>query len=164
MERDEYATLFGPTKGDRFRLADTSLICEVEEDVLTYGDEGTFGGGKSIRDGMGQTPGLRNDEGCLDLVITNVVVMDPHPRDPESGHRREGRAHRRYQEGRQPVRNGQRVAEAGGGAGTEVIAGVGRIAAPGAVDTHIHYLCPQQIPEALSNGTTTLIGGGTGPA
>src|SRR5262245_12206092 len=77
ISRREYAALFGPTKGDRFRLADTSLVCQVEQDLLTHGDEVVFGGGKTIRDGMGQTPGLRNDQGCLDLVITNVVVMDP---------------------------------------------------------------------------------------
>lgn len=77
LSRRDYAALYGPAKGDRFRLADTSLICEVERDLLTYGDEVVFGGGKTIRGGMGQAPGLRNDQGCLDLVITNVVVMDP---------------------------------------------------------------------------------------
>jgi urease subunit alpha len=164
MERDEYAALFGPTKGDRFRLADTSLICEVEEDVLTYGDEGTFGGGKSIRDGMGQTPGLRNDEGCLDLVITNVVVMDPilGILKADIGVK-DGRIAGVGKAGNPYVMDNVSPSLVVG-AGTEVIAGVGRIATPGAVDTHIHYICPQQIPEALSNGTTTLIGGGTGPA
>lgn len=163
LSRRDYAALYGPAKGDRFRLADTSLICEVERDLLTYGDEVVFGGGKTIRDGMGQAPGLRNDQGCLDLVITNVVVMDPIIGIVKADI---------------GVRNGliAGIGKAGNpyvmdgvspdliiGAGTDAIAGEGLIATPGGIDSHIHMVCPQQVYEALSNGITTMIGGGTGP-
>ncbi|HZU06829.1 MAG TPA: urease subunit alpha, partial [Chloroflexota bacterium] len=164
LSRKQYTDLYGPTVGDRFRLADTDLICEIERDLLTYGDEIVFGGGKTIRDGMGQCPGVTNAEGALDLVITNVIIMDPvlGILKADIG-----------------IRNGRiaGIGKAGNpylmdnvdpnlvvGPGTEVIAGEHLIATPGGIDTHIHMICPQQVYEALSNGITTFIGGGTGPA
>jgi urease subunit alpha len=164
IDRARYVRLYGPTTGDRIRLADTDLIAEVESDCAVYGDEVVFGGGKSIRDGMGQMPSITNAGGALDLVITNVIVMDP-----VLG----------IVKGDIGVRGGRIVAigKAGNpetmdgvhpalviGAGTEVIAGEHLIATPGAIDTHIHMIAPQQVWHALSNGITTLIGGGTGPA
>lgn len=163
LSRRDYAALFGPTKGDRFRLADTSLVCEVERDLLTYGDEVVFGGGKTIRDGMGQTPGLRNDQGCLDLVITNVVVMDPIIGVVKADLGvRGGLVAGIGKAGNPYVMDGVSPSLIVG-AGTDVIAGEGLIATPGGIDSHIHMICPQQAYEALSNGVTTMIGGGTGP-
>jgi urease subunit alpha len=163
-----YADLYGPTTGDRVRLADTSLVLEVERDFTVYGDEVTFGGGKTIRDGMGQSSGaLRQSSptlhGVLDLVITNALVVD----------------HWGIVKGDIGVRDGRivKVGKAGNpdtmagvdpelviGASTEVIAGENLIVTAGAVDSHIHFISPNQVYEALSNGTTTMIGGGTGPA
>jgi urease subunit alpha len=164
VSRQTYASLYGPTAGDRFRLADTSLIAEVEESLVTPGEEAVYGGGKVIRDGMGQVPGRRNADGVLDLVITSVIVMDPvlGILKADIGIRGGlivgiGQAGNPYvQDGVDPTL----VI----GAGTEVISGEGLVATAGAIDTHAHFLTPEQVPHALSNGITTLIGGGTGPA
>src|SRR5712691_10554317 len=165
LTRRTYADLYGPTTGDRVRLADTELIVEVEKDFTVYGDEITFGGGKVIRDGMGQssTATREAEPGALDLVITNALIVD----------------HWGIVKGDIGIRDGRivKVGKAGNpdtmagvdpelvvGAATEVIAGEGKIVTAGAIDSHIHFISPQQIYEALSNGTTTMIGGGTGPA
>ncbi len=164
LSRRDYAALYGPTKGDRVRLADTSLEIEIEEDLLTHGDEVVFGGGKTIRDGMGQMPGLRNDQGVLDLVITNVVVMDPVVGIIKADIGvRNGRIAGIGKAGNPLVMDGVHP-DLIVGAGTEAIAGEGLIATAGGIDSHIHMICPQQAYDALSNGVTTMIGGGTGPA
>jgi urease subunit alpha len=137
---------------------------EVEEDLLTYGEEVVFGGGKTIRDGMGQTPGHRNDQGALDLVITNAVILDPVLGIVKADIGvKDGRIAGIGKAGNPYTMDGVR-ANMIVGAGTEVIAGEGMIATAGGLDTHIHMICPQQAYEALSNGITTMIGGGTGPA
>jgi urease subunit alpha len=165
IPRRTYADLYGPTKGDRIRLADTDLIIEIEKDFTHYGDEITFGGGKVIRDGMGQSStALRETRsGALDLVITNAVILD----------------HWGIVKGDIGIKNGRivKVGKAGNpdtmdgvdpelvvGAATEVIAGEHLIVTAGGVDSHIHFISPQQVYAALSNGITTMIGGGTGPA
>jgi urease subunit alpha len=164
IDRDRYVRLYGPTTGDRVRLADTALVAEVEADLGTPGDEVVFGGGKSIRDGMGQMPGITNAAGALDLVITNAIVMDPVLGIVKGDVGvKAGRIVAVGKAGNPEVMDGvhpQLVI----GAGTEVIAGEHLIATPGAVDTHIHMISPQQVWHALSNGITTMIGGGTGPA
>ena len=165
IPRRTYADLYGPTTGDRVRLADSELIIEVEKDFTVYGDEITFGGGKVIRDGMGQSSGATREgrRGALDLVITNALVLD----------------HWGIVKGDIGVKDGRivKVGKAGNpdtmegvdpdlvvGAATEVIAGENLIVTAGAIDSHIHFISPQQVYEALSNGITTMIGGGTGPA
>ena len=164
LSRREYAALYGPTKGDRVRLADTSLEIEIESDLTTPGDEVVFGGGKTIRDGMGQMAGRRNDEGALDLVITNVVVVDPILGIVKADLGvKDGRIAGIGKAGNPDVMDGVHP-DLVIGAGTEAIAGEGLIATAGGIDTHIHMICPQQVYDALSNGITTMIGGGTGPA
>jgi len=177
LSRRQYDEMFGPTVGDRVRLADTDLFVEVERDLVAaagYGNEIKFGGGKVIRDGMGQSPTARDAE-CLDLVITNALILDArlgvvkadigikHGRIVGIGHA-----------GNPGIQSGLgsaypdpatgRLDPMTVGAATEVIAGEGRIITAGGIDTHIHFICPQQIDEALSSGVTTLLGGGTGPA
>jgi len=162
IARSTYASLYGPTRGDRVRLADTDLIVEVEHDYTEYGDEITFGGGKVIRDGMGQSSRALREQ-SLDLVITNALILD----------------HWGIVKGDIGVKDGRivKVGKAGNpdtmagvdpelvvGASTEVIAGEHLIVTAGAIDTHIHFIAPQQVYEALSNGITTMLGGGTGPA
>jgi urease subunit alpha len=164
VERDHYARLYGPTIGDRVRLADTDLLAEIESDHAHYGDEVVFGGGKSIRDGMGQMPGITNAGGALDLVITNAIVIDPMIGIVKGdigvkGGRIAGIGKAGNPEMMDGVHPNLVI-----GAGTEVIAGEHLIATPGAIDSHIHMISPQQVWHALSNGITTLIGGGTGPA
>ncbi|MFF3004206.1 urease subunit alpha [Kitasatospora sp. NPDC057940] len=166
LSRKQYTDLFGPTVGDRFHLADTNLVVEIEKDFNQghYGDEAVYGGGKGIRDGMAQDPAATSAQGALDLVITNVVVMD---------------AVLGVVKGDIGVKDGfiTAVGKAGNphtqsgvhprlviGPGTEVISGEHLIATAGGIDTHIHFIAPQQVQEALSNGITTLIGGGTGPS
>jgi len=164
ISRDRYARLYGPTTGDRFRLADTALTAEIERDSAVYGEEAVFGGGKSIRDGMAQMAGITNAQGALDLVITNVVVMDPMIGIVKADIGvKGGRIAGIGKAGNPDTMHGvdPRLII---GAGTEVIAGEHLIATPGAIDTHIHMIAPQQAWHALSNGITTLIGGGTGPA
>src|SRR5262245_51940470 len=159
----QYATLYGPTTGDRVRLADTKLLLGIERDLLTHGDEAVFGGGKTIRDGMAQSA-MTSRGGALDLVITSVIVMDPvlGVLKADIGVK-SGRIVGIGKAGNPDTMDGvhpQMVI----GPGTEVIAGEHLIATPGAVDSHIHMIAPQQVYHALSNGVTTLIGGGTGPA
>jgi urease subunit alpha len=163
MDRKAYALTFGPTTGDAVRLADTELWAEIEHDYTVYGDECKFGGGKVIRDGMGQSSGAARHQGVLDTLITNAVVID----------------HWGIVKGDIGIKDGVIVGigKAGNpdimdgvhpnmivGASTEVIAGEGKIVTAGGIDSHIHFICPQQIETALSSGVTTMIGGGTGPA
>ncbi len=178
ISRKAYAEMYGPTKGDRVRLADTELVIQVERDLIAeaggYGNEVKFGGGKVIRDGMGQSP-LARDAESLDLVITNACIIDPvlgiikadigikHGRIAGIGHA-----------GNPAIQNGIGSFYADPvtgrknsmiiGAATEVIAGEGSIVTAGGIDTHIHFICPQQITEAITSGITTMLGGGTGPA
>jgi urease subunit alpha len=164
IPRHQYASLYGPTVGDRFRLADTALVAQVEGTMLLRGEEAIYGGGKSLRDGMGQVPGLRNADGALDLVITSVVVMDPMLGIVKADIGiKDGRIAGVGQAGNPYVQDGVDPTMIVG-AGTEVISGEGLVATAGAIDTHVHFLTPAQIPHALSSGVTTLIGGGTGPA
>ena len=161
IPRKTYLDLYGPTVGDRVRLADTDLIIEIERDLIKYGDESVFGGGKSIRDGQGQASGISREE-SLDLVITNAIVMDPFLGiiKADIG-----------------IKDGKIVGVGNAGnpnimddvdmiisSNTEIIAGENTICTPGTVDTHIHFISPQQAIHAICNGTTTMIGGGTGPA
>ncbi|KNY29793.1 urease subunit alpha [Pseudobacteroides cellulosolvens] len=159
----DYAGMYGPTKGDRVRLADTDLIIEIEEDYTVYGDECKFGGGKSIRDGMGQSPSAARDEKVLDLVITNAIVLDSWGIVKGDIGIRDGKIVGIGKSGNPGVMNGVSQ-DLIIGASTEVIAGEGLIVTPGGIDTHIHFICPQQIETALYSGITTMIGGGTGPA
>ena len=163
ISRQQYASLYGPTTGDRFRLADTALLAEVERSLLTPGEEAVYGGGKSLRDGMGQAPGLRGRD-VLDLVITSVIVMDPilGILKADIGVR-DGRIAGIGQAGNPLLQDGVTPGMIVG-AGTEVISGEGLVATPGAIDAHVHFLTPEQVPHALASGVTTLIGGGTGPA
>jgi urease subunit alpha len=164
LTRCQYAELYGPTAGDRFRLADTNLVCEVEADLTVPGEEAVFGGGKTIRDSMAQSSDLRHDQGALDLVITNAVVMDPLIGIVKADIGvREGRIVGIGKAGNPDVMDGVTPGLVIG-AGTEVIAGEGCIVTPGGVDTHVHMISPQQVWAALSSGITTLLGGGTGPA
>jgi urease subunit alpha len=163
ISRDRYARLYGPTAGDRFRLADTVLVAEVERDLGVPGEEAVFGGGKTIRDGMAQSQ-RASSEGALDLVITNVVVFDPILGIVKGDLGvKDGRIAGLGKAGNPDTQGGvsPRLVI---GPGTEVIAGEHLIATPGGIDSHIHMICPQQVYEALSNGITTIIGGGTGPA
>jgi urease subunit alpha len=162
LTRRQYADLYGPTTGDRIHLADTGLVVEIERDFNTYGDEAVFGGGKTLRDGMGQAPGVTAAEGALDFVITNAVVMDP-----ELG----------VVKGDIGIKDGRIVGVGKAGnpdvmdvtpglvvsANTDILSVEGMIVTPGGIDVHVHFDCAQLAWEALSNGITTMIGGGTGP-
>jgi urease subunit alpha len=165
IPRRVYADLYGPTTGDRVRLADTELFIEVERDYTVYGDEITFGGGKVIRDGMGQssTEVGEGEHGALDLVITNALILDHWGVVKADIGVRDGRIVKVGKAGNPDTQAGV-DADLVVGASTEVIAGEGKIVTAGAIDSHIHFISPQQIYEALSNGVTTMIGGGTGPA
>jgi urease subunit alpha len=165
IPRRTYADLYGPTKGDRIRLADTELIVEIEKDFAHYGDEITFGGGKVIRDGMGQSSGaLREGQnGTLDVVITNAVILDHWGIVKADIGIKNGRIVKVGKAGNPDTMDGVDP-ELVVGAGTEVIAGENLIVTAGGVDSHIHFISPQQVYEAISNGITTMIGGGTGPA
>ncbi len=155
-----YADMYGPTKGDKIRLADTELFIEVEKDYAEYGDEVKFGGGKVIRDGMGQSQ-ITNEEGAVDTVITNSIIIDYWGIVKADIGIKEGKI---FKIGKAGNPNIQDKIDIIIGPGTEVIAGEGKIITPGGIDAHIHFICPQQIEEALSSGVTTMIGGGTGPA
>ena len=161
ITKKRYVELFGPTVGDKVRLADTDLIIEVEKDLLKYGDELVFGGGKSVRDGLGQASGVMRDESA-DLVITNTIVLDPVLGiiKADIG-----------------VKDGKILAVGNAGnpnvmddvdiivsSNTEIISGEHTICTPGTIDSHVHFISPQQVIYAICNGTTTMIGGGTGPA
>ncbi|HEY2753984.1 urease subunit alpha [Phenylobacterium sp.] len=158
IPRSNYATLYGPTKGDRVRLADTDLIIEIEEDHTIYGEEVTFGGGKVIRDGMGQ--GQRAASEVADLVITNAVIIDHWGIVKADIGVKDGRITGIGKAGNPDIQPGVTIVI---GPATDVIAGEGAIVTAGGVDTHIHFISPQQAEEALSSGTTTLVGGGAGP-
>jgi urease subunit alpha len=160
INRRQYADLYGPTTGDRVRLADTSLILEVERDFTRYGDEVTFGGGKVIRDGMGQSATVVD---VLDVVITNALIVDHWGIVKADIGIMNGRIVGIGKAGNPDILDGV-APDLVIGAGTEVIAGEGRIVTAGGIDTHIHFICPQLIDEAISSGITTMLGGGTGPA
>jgi len=159
ISRTAYADMFGPTTGDRLRLADTELILEVEADYTVYGDEVKFGGGKVIRDGMGQSQ-LGGDQ-AVDLVITNALVIDYWGIVKADIGVKHGRIFKLGKAGNPDIQPGVDIII---GPGTEIIAGEGMIVTAGGIDAHIHFICPQQIEEALCSGVTTMIGGGTGPA
>ena len=163
IPRRQYADLYGPTTGDRVRLADTELFIEIEKDLTTPGEEAKFGGGKVIRDGMGQSSAATSADGVLDLVITNAVIVDHGGIIKADIGIRNGRIVGIGKAGNPDIMNGV-TAGMIIGAGTEVIAGEGKIVTAGGIDTHVHFICPQLVETALSGGLTTLIGGGTGPA
>ncbi|HVF84502.1 MAG TPA: urease subunit alpha, partial [Abditibacteriaceae bacterium] len=164
MQRASYAATFGPTTGDAVRLADTDLWAEVEQDFTVYGDEIKFGGGKVIRDGMGQSSrATRASDRVLDTVITNALIIDHSGIVKADIGLRDGCIVGIGKAGNPDIMDGVHP-DLIVGASTEVIAGEGRIVTAGAVDSHIHFICPQQIETALASGTTTMIGGGTGPA
>ncbi|UDL93848.1 urease subunit alpha [Lichenihabitans sp. PAMC28606] len=160
ISRAAYADMFGPTTGDRMRLADTDLVLEVERDFTTYGDEVKFGGGKVIRDGMGQSQ-VTNAAGAVDTVITNAVVVDHWGIVKADVGLKNGRIAAIGKAGNPDIQPGVTIVI---GPGTEVIAGEGKILTAGGFDAHIHFICPQQVDDALMSGITTLLGGGTGPA
>jgi len=160
IPRAAYADMFGPTVGDRVRLADTELFVEVEKDFTTYGEEVKFGGGKVIRDGMGQSQATRAS-GTADTVITNALIIDHWGIVKADVGLRDGRILAIGKAGNPDVQAGVTIVI---GPGTEVIAGEGKILTAGVMDAHIHFICPQQIEEALMSGVTTMLGGGTGPA
>ena len=160
ISRAAYAGMYGPTVGDRVRLADTEIFIEVERDLTTYGEEVKFGGGKVIRDGMGQSQVTRAN-GAMDTVITNVVVLDHWGIVKADVGLRDGRIAKIGKAGNPEIQPGVDILI---GPGTEIIAGEGKILTAGGFDTHIHFICPQQIEEALMSGITSMLGGGTGPA
>ena len=160
MSRAAYAGMFGPTVGDKVRLADTELFVEVEKDFTHYGDEVKFGGGKVIRDGMGQSQARRAD-GAVDTVITNALIVDWTGIIKADIGLKDGRIVGIGKAGNPDVQSGVDIII---GPGTEAIAGEGKIVTAGGLDVHIHFICPQQIDEALASGVTTMMGGGTGPA
>jgi len=160
IPRRAYADMYGPTASDRVRLADTDLFAEVERDLTTYGEEVKFGGGKVIRDGMGQSQASQA-EGAVDTVITNALILDHWGIVKADVAILDGRVHAIGKAGNPDVQPNVTIII---GPGTEVIAGEGKILTAGGVDSHIHFICPQQVEEALASGITTLVGGGTGPA
>ena len=160
ISRTAYASMFGPTTGDRVRLADTELFIEVERDLTTYGEEVKFGGGKVIRDGMGQSQVTRAG-GAMDTVITNALIVDHWGIIKADVGLRDGRIAAIGKAGNPDTQPAVTIII---GPGTEIIAGEGRILTSGGIDVHIHFICPQQIEEALAAGITTMFGGGTGPA
>jgi len=160
ITRQAYADMFGPTTGDRVRLADTDLIIEVERDLTTYGEEVKFGGGKVIRDGMGQSQ-FSQAEGAVDTVITNALILDHWGIVKADIAILNGRIAKIGKAGNPDVQPGVDIII---GPGTEIIAGEGKILTAGGIDSHIHFICPQQVDEAIAAGMTTLLGGGTGPA
>ena len=160
ITRAAYADMFGPTTGDRVRLADTELFVEVERDLTTYGEEVKFGGGKVIRDGMGQSQASQA-QGAVDTVITNALIIDHWGIVKADVAITNGRIAKVGKAGNPDIQPGVDIII---GPGTEVIAGEGKILTAGGVDSHIHFICPQQVDEAIASGITTLVGGGTGPA
>ncbi|CAM3516564.1 urease subunit alpha [Paenibacillus lupini] len=163
IDRERYAAMFGPTTGDAVRLADTELWAEIEMDYTVYGDECKFGGGKVIRDGMGQSSGATRDEGVLDTLITNAVIIDHWGIVKADIGIKDGCIVGIGKAGNPDIMDGVTPGMIAG-VSTEVIAGEGKIITAGGIDAHIHFICPQQIETALSSGVTTMIGGGTGPA
>jgi urease subunit alpha len=160
IKRSVYADMFGPTTGDRVRLADTNLIIEVEKDYTTYGDEVKFGGGKVIRDGMGQSQ-VTNRQGAVDTGITNALIVDTWGIVKADVGLKDGKVHAIGKAGNPDIQPGVTIII---GPGTDVIAGEGKILTAGGFDCHIHFICPQQIEHALMSGVTSMLGGGTGPS
>lgn len=160
MDRRAYAETYGPTVGDRIRLADTELFIEVEQDFTTYGDEVKFGGGKVIRDGMGQSP-ISNADGAVDMVITNALILDWWGIVKADIGIKDGKIFKMGKAGNPYIQDNIDIII---GPGTEVVAGEGMMITAGGIDSHIHFICPQQIEVAIASGITTMIGGGTGPA
>ena len=160
ISRATYADMYGPTTGDRVRLGDTDLMLQVERDLTTYGEEVKFGGGKVIRDGMGQSQ-ISRAQGAMDTVITNALIVDYTGIYKADVGLRDGRIARIGKAGNPDTQNGVDIII---GPGTEIIAGEGRILTAGGMDAHIHFICPQQVDDALHSGITTILGGGTGPA
>ncbi|MEM7633571.1 MAG: amidohydrolase family protein, partial [Pseudomonadota bacterium] len=160
ISRNTYAAMYGPTTGDRVRLADTELFIEVEKDLTTYGEEVKFGGGKVIRDGMGQSQVTRAN-GAVDTVITNALIVDHTGIYKADIGLRDGLIAAIGKAGNPDTQPGVDIII---GPSTEAIAGEGKILTAGGFDAHIHFICPQQIDEALYSGVTTMLGGGTGPA
>src|ERR1700749_1022474 len=160
IKRSVYADMFGQTTGDRVRLADTDLIIEVEKDFTTYGKEVKFGGGKVIRDGMGQSQKTRA-QGAVDTVITNALILDHWGIVKADIGLKDGRIFAIGKAGNPDIQPNVDIVI---GPGTEAIAGEGKIVTAGGFDSHIHFICPQQIEEALMSGVASILGGGTGPA
>ena len=160
MDRRAYADTYGPTVGDRVRLADTELFIEVERDYTTYGDEVKFGGGKVIRDGMGQSA-MTREEGAVDMVITNALILDWWGVIKADIGIKDGKIHKIGKAGNPQIQDNVDIII---GAATEAVAGEGHIITAGGIDSHIHFICPQQIETVIASGITTMIGGGTGPA
>jgi urease subunit alpha len=160
ISRQAYAETYGPTVGDRIRLADTELFIEVEQDFTTYGDEVKFGGGKVIRDGMGQSP-ISNADGAVDLVITNALILDWWGVVKADIGIKDGKIFKIGKAGNPYIQDNIDIII---GPGTEALAGEGMILTAGGIDSHIHFICPQQIEVAIASGITTMLGGGTGPA
>ena len=160
IDKATYAQTYGPTKGDRVRLADTELIIEVEKDFTNYGEEVKFGGGKVIRDGMGQSQ-ISREDGAVDTVITNALIVDWWGIVKADLGIKDGKISGIGKAGNPDIQDNVQIVI---GASTEVIAGEGHILTAGSIDTHIHFICPQQIETALASGITTMLGGGTGPA
>ena len=160
VSREKYAGIFGPTTGDKVRLADTELFAEVENDHTIYGEEVKFGGGKVIRDGMGQSQ-IPRSEGAVDLVITNALIIDYTGIYKADVGVKDAKIHSIGKAGNPDIQDGISIII---GPATEIIAGEGRILTAGGMDAHIHFICPQQIEDALHSGLTTMLGGGTGPA
>ena len=163
ISREKYAMMYGPTVGDRIRLADTSLVIEIEKDCTVYGDEIKFGGGKTIRDGMGQSVMTTSADGDLDLVITNATILDYTGIIKADIGIKNGKIAGIGKAGNPDTMDGVTPGMTVG-ASTEALAGEGMIVTAGGLDTHIHFISPQQIDCALFSGVTTMIGGGTGPA
>jgi len=160
IDRRTYAETYGPTVGDKVRLADTELFIEVEKDFTTYGDEVKFGGGKVIRDGMGQSP-ISREDGAVDLVITNALILDWWGIVKADVGIKDGKIYKIGKAGNPHIQDNVDIII---GPATEALAGEGMILTAGGIDTHIHFICPQQIETAIASGITTMIGGGTGPA
>ena len=161
MTRKQYAEMYGPTTGDAIRLGDTELLLEIEKDYTRYGEEAVFGGGKVIRDGMGQNGQRTRDQDIPDTVITNVVVLDYTGIYKADVALRDGHIFKIGKAGNPDVSDGVDIVI---GASTDVIAGEHRILTAGGIDTHVHFVSPDQVPVALASGVTTLIGGGAGPS
>ena len=161
MSRKQYADLYGPTTGDSIRLADTQLFAHIDRNYTVYGDEADFGGGKSIRDGMGQNSQLTREQGVVDVVITNAIIIDYTGVYKADIGIKDGKISAIGKSGNPSIMDNIDIII---GTSTEVISGERKIVTAGGIDTHVHFISPQQIDTALASGITTLIGGGTGPA